>query len=578
MSGSGEQGERGRGRDGEVGMGGRDQEVGMGDTNRGGRGRDEGGRVGTMSGEGRRGGERSGREGREGGGGAEEVEMRSGWDGSRDRGGGRRSLGMGREAGEKLTEAVKRLSHLEKSLEKTTSTKGLEIKQREADSIKVKLVATLSKEVSALQNMGDEQVKSFANMNKAFVDGNLKSIEDGGRYLGETITIYQMQLQEAEKHADKNRSSHLLQVRALEEKTQKAIEDAFASFVAAIPPKREDLELLEALDWHTNRVHLKLRSELEKSSQSEASIELAISQLAELASGNAEIALDSKHEPSLCMKVIRARHGITIFDRVVVQTMVVNTKTKGAVLLAIEEDWGTPWGSTRFNEALAKQLLKLALEFLGFGNQKAIRGTILNAIVVLERDVVLDTTHGRNAVVGDGWWKNIVILTKEGTYARRQGRKKGEEIRDVDNIKFYIRLTKEVVELDAFTECGLLSCGGGLRIWSSFSLSAIGGMSIYGWMVVAFCGCEAAGVASFDLRTASTRDVRSSFEEGHCGQLPSLRWCAHGGCARAWLLRALGAMAGVASQLQNSKLGVRGARAAGREGGGGFQLAAARRA
>ncbi|GBG80803.1 hypothetical protein CBR_g31359 [Chara braunii] len=124
-------------------------------------------------------------------------------------------------------------------------------------------------------------------------------------------------------------------------------------------------------------------------------------------------------------QIIRARHGITIFDRVVVQIAVVNTETKDVVLLAIEEDRGTPWGSTQFNEALAKQLLKLAVEFLGFGNRRAIRGTILNAIVGLELDVVLDITHGRNAVVGDGWWENIVILTKEGTNTRRQGRKKG---------------------------------------------------------------------------------------------------------------------------------------------------------
>ncbi|GBG72940.1 hypothetical protein CBR_g12662 [Chara braunii] len=102
-------------------------------------------------------------------------------------------------------------------------------------------------------------------------------------------------------------------------------------------------------------------------------------------------------------QVIRARHGIAIFDRVVVQTAIVNTETKDAVLLAIEEDRGSPWGSTRFNEALAKQLLKLALEFLGFGNRKAIRDAILNAIVWLELDVVLDTTHGRNAAVGDGY-------------------------------------------------------------------------------------------------------------------------------------------------------------------------------
>ncbi|GBG88216.1 hypothetical protein CBR_g46783 [Chara braunii] len=70
---SGKQGERGRNRDGEVGMGGRDREVGMGDTDKGGRGRDQGGRVGTTS--------------------------RSGWDGSRMRSGEQREGGTDAEVG-----------------------------------------------------------------------------------------------------------------------------------------------------------------------------------------------------------------------------------------------------------------------------------------------------------------------------------------------------------------------------------------------------------------------------------------------------------------------------------------------
>ncbi|GBG60373.1 hypothetical protein CBR_g4331 [Chara braunii] len=121
-------------------------------------------------------------------------------------------------------------------------------------------------------------------------------------------------------------------------------------------------------------------------------------------------------------QINRAEHGKVVLDRVVVESAVVNTETKGVVLLAIEENRGTPWGSTRLNEALTKQLLKLALEFLGFGSRKAIWGAILNAIVGLELDVVLDIANGRNTAVGDEWWENIAILAKD-TNARRQGRK-----------------------------------------------------------------------------------------------------------------------------------------------------------
>ncbi|GBG63091.1 hypothetical protein CBR_g36577 [Chara braunii] len=133
-------------------------------------------------------------------------------------------------------------------------------------------------------------------------------------------------------------------------------------------------------------------------------------------------------------QIIHARHGIVVFDRVAVETAVVNTEMKGVVLLVIEEDRGTPWGSTRFNEALTKQLLKLALEFLGFGNRKVIWGTILNAIVGLELDVVLDIAHGRDTDVGDGWWESITILAKDGTNARRQGREKGVKFLGSDGV------------------------------------------------------------------------------------------------------------------------------------------------
>ncbi|GBG60796.1 hypothetical protein CBR_g12534 [Chara braunii] len=124
-------------------------------------------------------------------------------------------------------------------------------------------------------------------------------------------------------------------------------------------------------------------------------------------------------------QIIRTRHGIAVFDHVVVETAVVNTETKGVVLLVIEEDRGTPWGSTRFNESPDQAAPQVGARVPGFGNRKAIWGAILNVIVGFKLDVVLDIAHGRDNVVRDRWWEDITILAKEGTNARRQGREKG---------------------------------------------------------------------------------------------------------------------------------------------------------
>ncbi|GBG72364.1 hypothetical protein CBR_g11942 [Chara braunii] len=165
--------------------------------------------------------------------------------------------------------------------------------------------------------------------------------------------------------------------------------------------------------------------------RTESGLGLVLLSYADLVISTTKIDLREEMVASEVVKqIICAGHGIVVFDRIVVETAVVNTERKGVVLLAIEKDRGTPWGSTRFNEALTKQLLKLALEFLGFGNRKAIWGATLNAIVGLEIDLVLDIAHGRNTVVGDRWWENIATLAKESTNARRQGRKKGVKFLD----------------------------------------------------------------------------------------------------------------------------------------------------
>ncbi|GBG83823.1 hypothetical protein CBR_g37623 [Chara braunii] len=134
-------------------------------------------------------------------------------------------------------------------------------------------------------------------------------------------------------------------------------------------------------------------------------------------------------------QIIRTGHRIIVFDRIFVETAIIEAKAESAILLAIEEDRCTPWGRTRFNEALTKQLVNLAFKFLGFGNREAIWGAMLNTVVRFEPDVVLDIAH----------------------------RVTDKEIRDVDNVEFGIRLTKDVVEL-SWCQDGNIDRRGGCRV------------------------------------------------------------------------------------------------------------------
>ncbi|GBG85851.1 hypothetical protein CBR_g40662 [Chara braunii] len=121
-------------------------------------------------------------------------------------------------------------------------------------------------------------------------------------------------------------------------------------------------------------------------------------------------------------QIIRTGHRVTVSDRILVETAVTEAGAESAILLAIEEDMCTPWGRTRFNEALTKQLVNLAFKFLGFRDREAIWGAMLNTVVRFEPDVVLDIVHRRNAAIRDSRRKNIVILTKEGRNIRLQSR------------------------------------------------------------------------------------------------------------------------------------------------------------
>ncbi|GBG67979.1 hypothetical protein CBR_g1098 [Chara braunii] len=180
-------------------------------------------------------------------------------------------------------------------------------------------------------------------------------------------------------------------------------------------------------------------------------------------------------------QIIRTGHRITVSDRIFVETAVIESEAESVVLLAIEQDRCTPWGRTRFDEALAEYLVNLAFKFLGFGNREAIWGAMLNTVVRFEPDVVLDIAHRRDAAIRDSRRENIAILAKEGRNARLQNK----EIRDVDNVEFGIRLTKDVVKL-SWCQDGNIDRRGGCKVRFAQQRNTRGGRLPLG-------GCGAGG-------------------------------------------------------------------------------------
>ncbi|GBG69557.1 hypothetical protein CBR_g4391 [Chara braunii] len=70
-------------------------------------------------------------------------------------------------------------------------------------------------------------------------------------------------------------------------------------------------------------------------------------------------------------QLIRARHGVTVLNRITVKAAVVNAKAESFVRFASKEDGCTPRGVTGFNETQSKELLKLTLEFRRLWNQES---------------------------------------------------------------------------------------------------------------------------------------------------------------------------------------------------------------
>ncbi|GBG79130.1 hypothetical protein CBR_g28845 [Chara braunii] len=166
-----------------------------------------------------------------------------------------------------------------------------------------------------------------------------------------------------------------------------------------------------------------------------------------------------------------------------------------------------PWGRTWFNEALTKQLVNLAFKFLGFKDRKAIWGVMLNTVVRFEPDGGKTSRYSQRRVATLGC-KDDRRLSNSSAAATSEAGVEGvgmgigtdgpsgewwieldqlsvlmhgvtnKEIRDVDNVEFCIRLTKDVVELSRCQD-GDIDRRGGCKVrfaqrWNTILLPILG--------------------------------------------------------------------------------------------------------
>ncbi|GBG86958.1 hypothetical protein CBR_g44411 [Chara braunii] len=117
-------------------------------------------------------------------------------------------------------------------------------------------------------------------------------------------------------------------------------------------------------------------------------------------------------------QLVDTRHGVAILKRVAVNWVkaeIIDAEMKSFIRFASKEDGCTPRGVAGFNETPSQELLKLTLEFSGFGDREFVRCLVVNTIVRHKLDGVLNVTHRWDAEVRERRRKNVVVLSNEVT-------------------------------------------------------------------------------------------------------------------------------------------------------------------
>ena len=154
-----------------------------------------------------------------------------------------------------------KITHAKAHLNTTASVKGLDIRIRETQKLKTKLISNVKSQIEMSKETVSKNCETYLAVNAKFCDDNFKNETSAASYGAQTIQESTAHLDALDKEARANLEEELKQLEEKEVKCVEMIESAYTEFESMTEPHREDLGLLESVDACLNQAKSKLRSE-----------------------------------------------------------------------------------------------------------------------------------------------------------------------------------------------------------------------------------------------------------------------------------------------------------------------------
>ncbi|QDZ22858.1 DUF4455 domain-containing protein [Chloropicon primus] len=161
----------------------------------------------------------------------------------------------------RFNQLYNKIKNAEAHLSTTASVKGLDIRIRESQKLKTRLISDVKHLIESSKEVVGNNTNAYLDLNAKFCDDNFKNETTAASYGAQTIQKSTAQLEALDKEA---KASLETQIKHLDEKEVQCIEkieSAYTEFESMTEPHREDLGLLESVDACLNQAKSKLRSE-----------------------------------------------------------------------------------------------------------------------------------------------------------------------------------------------------------------------------------------------------------------------------------------------------------------------------
>lgn len=181
-----------------------------------------------------------------------------------------------------FTDLLNKIKNAKAHLNTTTSVKGLDIRIRETQKLKTKLIANMKSQIEKVKETTSKNCEAYLALNEKFCNDNFNNETSSASYGAQTIQESTSHLEALDKEAKSDLEEQIKQLEEKEGKCIEEIETAFKDFEERTEPHREDLVLLESVDACLNQANSKLRSEFSCSDSISKEISDRIAKLDEL--------------------------------------------------------------------------------------------------------------------------------------------------------------------------------------------------------------------------------------------------------------------------------------------------------